>query len=49
MGLMGAAIMASYAISYFFYRVCFLSVWCFFAAILSMLIIAIVQKIDIQE
>lgn len=48
MGLMGAAIIASYAISYFFYRVCFLSVWCFFAAVLSMLIIAIVQKIDIE-
>ena len=49
MSFLGAAVMASYVISYFFYRACFLSVWCFFAAVLSMIIIAIIQKIDIQD
>lgn len=49
MNLLGVAIMASYLASYYFYRVCFLSVWCFFAAVLSMLIIAIIQKIEIQD
>lgn len=49
MNLLGTAITASCVISYFFYRYCLLSVWCFFAAVLSMLIIAIIQKIDIQE
>jgi hypothetical protein len=49
MNLLAGAILASYVISYFFYYFCFLSVWCFFAAVLSMLIIAIIQKIDIQD
>lgn len=49
MSILGGSIMASYLLSYFFYRFCFLSVWCFFAAVLSMLIIAIIQKVDIQD
>jgi hypothetical protein len=49
MNLLGIATTVSCIISYFFYHYCFLSVWCFFAAVLSMLIIAIIQKIDIQD
>lgn len=49
MNVLGIAITASYAISYFFYRFCFLSVWCFFAAVLSMMIIAIVTHVEEQR
>jgi hypothetical protein len=49
MNFLGTAAIASCIITYFFYHYCFLSVWCFFAAALSMLIIAIIQKIDIQD
>lgn len=46
MQMLGVAITASYLLSYVFYRFCFLSVWCFFAAVLSMMILVIVNKIE---
>jgi len=49
MKLFGSAVSISYAITYFFYQACFLSVWCFFAAVLSLMIVAIVTKIDSPE
>lgn len=43
---LGAAISLAYLISYVFYRMHFLSVWCFFAAVLSLMIYAIVNRIE---
>ncbi len=48
MNILGGTIIASYAISYIFYRVCLLSVWCFFAAILSLIIFVIIRHLEKQ-
>jgi hypothetical protein len=48
MAWLGTAISISYVISYIFYQTCFLSVWCFFAAVLSLLIIQIVYRLESQ-
>jgi hypothetical protein len=44
--LMGIAIAVSYVISYLFYIKAFISVWCFFAAIISFFAAFIIYKLD---
>jgi hypothetical protein len=44
----GTAIIISYVISYIFYQTCFLSVWCFFAAVLSLMIIQMISHLENQ-
>lgn len=48
MNILGATISFAYAFSYMFYRMHFLSIWCFFAALLSMIILAIVNHLENQ-
>ena len=46
MNVLGATISVAYALSYIFYSMHFLSIWCFFAALLSLMIFAIVNRIE---
>lgn len=49
MWLFGVALVASYAASYIWYMQHFVSVWCFFAALLSCLIYAIIKQLSIKN
>jgi hypothetical protein len=49
MQTLGASISLAYLVSYMFYQTHFLSVWCFFAAILSLWILIIVRHIERQR
>lgn len=49
MNLLGAAVTIAYITTYIFYRLHFLSVWCFFAAMLSIMILDIVHRLRRQQ
>lgn len=49
MNILGSMFTISYAISYYFYSMCFLSTWCFFTALLSMMICIIVHHVERDE
>jgi len=47
--LLGLMLVISLIISWFFYRVAFTSVWCFFAALLSVMILGIVSRLKYAQ
>jgi len=46
MNILGSTLAFACLLSYLFYTLCFLSTWCFFAAVLSAIILAIVTRME---